>query len=385
MSYNATRELVTKEILTRRQNIRNKIIVGSFLVLILSTILMKMITSMLEDCGLHDGRFHVGYKSDPLTAFSVEYAQWIRANIVEIQSILANSNIIIDANMSNHELIMNVGLDETTNFWYYFLQENNDIHDFITRSPNFLWMFTQFTWLTTVTIALFFTFRLFKYEDTVPSWLKWIMRQRTLALVAMYDAVVGIIFWTALAPTLVHDLAGDLFVPNMISTILVHAVIPVGVVTYYFIFVITDKKASRLTESFALKGLILPGFYVGYYILMTILWADPYGVSSMHEALTVDPVTHYTYSHLGQDLDWAAWAKQLWMAPAALLGIYIILGIITVTHNFLLFNLNKHYDPQKDHDAIKLKEKKLAKITKKMIRKEAKLYGELGNKNKPLI
>lgn len=378
MREDATKRLITREILTRRQNLINKIIIGSFLSLIIITILMKMITSMLEDCGLHNGKFHFGFKSDPVSAFSNEYANWIKLNIDSINQSLAITNPLIQIydTMDNATLISIVGADKNMNQWYLFLQDNNDINDFITRSPNFLWMFTQFTWLTTATIGIFFTFRLFKFEDSVPHWLKWVMRQKSLALMAMYDAVVGIIFWAALAPTLMTDLAGDLLIPNLISTILVHAVIPVGVLIYYFWFVITDKKASRLNETFALKGLILPGLYVIYYILMTIIWADPYGISTMHESLTTDPVTHYTYSHLGQNLDWASWAKQLWLAPMAVLGIYIILGIITILHNFLLFEFNKHYHPDKDHDALKAREDQLIKITKKMVRKEAKAYEE---------
>lgn len=331
-------KLITYEMKLRRKNNLNKIVLGTFLVIAIGALLMRIIVGAILDAGYIDGKFHIGFWTNPQDAFGEEYKAWLGHH--------ANGT------------------------FSQFLDDNDSIKAIIVRHPNTIWFATQFTWLTTIIIIMFVTFRFFRFDDTIPRWLRWIMSQRTLSLVAMYDTVVGVVFWASMFQGFEEQFSGSLFAEELTITILVHAVIPVFILTYSIIFLIKDKRASQLNEMFAIKGLIWPAIYLAYYIVITIVWFDPYPVTSMHDNLI----------HNGSlNPDWAAWAKQLYLAPVALLGIYIILGVMTLLHNVILHKFNKKYDPEHDYAIIKRKEHKLEKISRKLIRKEARDWRNQNN------
>lgn len=335
-----TQKLITYEMRLRRRNIRNKIVLGIFLFIAVSTLLMRITVGALLDGGLVEGKFHVGFWSDPEKAFHTEFAAYT----------------------SSH-----AGAT-----WQDFLADNKDVAAIIARHPSTIWFMTQFTWLTTIIIIMYVTFRFFRFDDTIPRWLRWIMTQKTLSLVAMYDTVVGVLFWASMFKGFSEQFSGTLFAPELTITILVHTVIPVFILTYSVIFLIKDKRASQLNEMFAIKGLIYPAIYMAYYVVLTIVWYDPYPLTTMHAKLVAYQVT-------GGSPDWAHWAIQLYLIPAALLGIYVILGIMTLFHNIILHKFNKKYDPEKDYAVIQRKEHKLEKISRRLIRQEARNWRNLND------
>ena len=330
--------LITREMRFKKQNLINKWVLGVFLFIAIGSLLMRIIVGALLDVGYAEGKFHAGYFDNPQTAFHGMFTDWAKTSGIVNPS------------------------------WDQFLLEHKAIAGQISRHPNFAWFLTQFTWLTTLVIIIFLVFRFFKYEDYVPRWLKWIMTQRTLSLVTMYDMVVGIVFWASMYNGFEEKFNSSLYVPELIITILVHAVIPVFMLTYSVIFLIKDKKASLLREMFAIRGLAFPVIYMVYYMVLTIIWTDPYPVTNMHNSLTVDPISGKSLEHP----DWGAWASELWKLPFAVIGIYIILGVFTLIHNLVLVKWNKKYDPEHDYGVIMRKNAKLEKIRRKVIRQKAK-------------
>ena len=328
--------LIKREIRFKKQNLINKWVLGTFLFVAIGSLLMRIIVGALLDVGYAEGKFHAGYFDNPHTAFKDMYDKWAAT--------------------------------AASPSWDHFLLEHKAIASQISRHPNFAWFLTQFTWLTTLVIIIFLLFRFFKYEDYVPRWLKWIMTQRTLSLVTMYDMVVGIVFWASMYDGFSEKFNSSLYAPELIITILVHAVIPVFMLTYSIIFLIKDKKASLLREMFAIRGLVFPVIYMVYYMTLTIIWTDPYPVTNMHAALTIDPISGASLEHP----DWNAWASELWKLPCAVVGIYIILGVFTLIHNLVLIKWNKKYDPENDYGVINRKKAKLEKIARKIIRQKAK-------------
>lgn len=342
-----TQKMITYELRLRRKNIINKAVLGTFLAIAVGTLLLRIITGALLDAGLVGGKFHVGYWADPQKAFASEYATWAHTH----------------------------GDLPIADGWHTFLKENDPIHTIILRHPNTVWFLTQFTWLTTIIIIMYVTFRFFRFDDTVPRWLRWIMTQRTLSLVVMYDMVVGIVFWASMFKGFAGNFSDSLFGVELTITILVHSVIPLFILIYSIIFLIKDKKASALTELFAFKGLIYPAIYMMYYIVLTIVWNDPYPITNMHARLTTD-------LHSGVLLpepNFGSWASQLYLVPLVLLAIYVILGVMTLLHNVILHKFNKKYDPEHDYAVIKRKEHKLERISRKLIHKEARNWRNLND------
>lgn len=328
--------LITREMRFKRQNLLNKWVLGFFLFVAITALIMRIVVGALLDVGYAEGKFHAGYFDNPQTSFHQMFTEWQHG--------------------------------DTSKTWDQFLLDHKAIASQISRHPNFAWFLTQFTWLTTIVIIVFLVFRFFKYEDYVPRWLKWIMTQRTLSLVTMYDMIVGVVFWASMYNGFNEKFNSSLYEAELTITILVHAVVPVFMLGYSVIFLVKDKKASILREMFAIRGLIFPGIYVVYYIVLTIIWTDPYPVTDMHNALTVDPIS-------GKSLEspnWSAWAGELWKLPVAVIGIYIILGLFTLFHNLILIKWNKQYDPEHDYGVTSRKKVKLEKITRKIIRKKAK-------------
>ncbi len=299
----------TQEVILKRKNKLNKIVIAIFIVIIILTILMKVVDGALQDFGfgIDDMRTSGG------TGQTFTRSFWLDPAIVAEAKTGTNHAL---TSMVNHH-------------------------------PNFLWMLTQFTWITTFLILAFLIFRIFKFDSTLPRWLKWIMTQRTLSLIVMYDIIVGVVFWSSMFSSFESAFNPNLKALELTLTIFVHAFIPVFFFLYSAIFLIRDGEASALRHLFVFKGMIYPTVYMFYYLLVAVVWSDPYAITDLHNNFV----------------------GNIWKLPVALLAIWIMLGIMLLIHNWLLTKFNKLYDPQNDREVIKRRDDKILKIQNKARRK----------------
>lgn len=312
MAIDLTNEFVTSELKMVKRRKRNKIFLGIFLFIALVTVALKVVDEILLDLGLHGGSFHLGFWND---------------------------------DNFRKEAYGGAGTAD----------DNISMVKQIERHPNFFWPLTQFTWITTFIIILFMVFRFFKYDQrSLPRWIKWIMTQRTISLLAMYDFIVGAIFWSSMFKGFANAFNDDLYWLEFIDTVLVHSVIPILTASYSIIYLLRDKRASILKEMFVVKGMIYPTLYIIYYVLIAVIWTDPYPISDLHN------------NFIG----------HIWKLPIALIGIYSLLGFMIMFHNWALLRYNKSYNPKKDYEIIMRKELKIEKIQRKLIRKYAKKHHE---------
>ena len=296
----STIEIVRNEKLAKR----NKLIIGIFLLISMVTVFLKVTDTILLDLGFHDGKLHLGYAHD--------------------------TDFINKAYSGLGDISMKKQIE---------------------RHPNFFWTFTQFTWITTFMIIIIMSLRYFKYDQkNMPTWLRWIMTQSTISLIAMYDLIVGAVFWSAMFKGFSDAFNADLWWLELFVTILVHSIIPIMTITYSIIYLIKDPRASILKEKFVLKGMIYPSIYIAYYILIAVIWQDPYPITNLH-----------------QDF-----AGDIWKLPFAFLGIYSMLGVMLIIHNWLLLKYNKPYNPKKDYEILMHRKIKIEKIKSKVIRKNKK-------------
>ena len=165
--------------------------------------------------------------------------------------------------------------------WLNFVDDTPKIRSLVDRHPNTLWMFTQFTWLTTYLILAFLIFRFYKYSDRVPKWLRWIMKHSTLAMATMYEIIVGGVFWGYMYDSFSKSFTDDLRVPEIIATVFVHAIVPILIAIYSIIFLVRDEQSRKITFISPVKGMIFPVIYTVWYILLTIIWTDPYPATHM--------------------------------------------------------------------------------------------------------
>lgn len=296
------KNFLTQELQISRRRMRNKTFVGIFLLIAISTLILKIVTEILLDLGYHNGEFHFSY--------------W------------QNKEIIAKA--------------------YDVNNPDASWQSMIEKHPNIFWHFTQFTWITTIIIIFLMMFRLFKYDQkTLPRWIKWIMTQSTISLLAMYDFIVGVVFWSSMYEGFSNSFNPDLWWQEIIITISVHSIIPIIITTYSIIYLIRDKKASILKELFVFKGMIYPIFYILYYLLISATWKDPYPLTDLHN------------NFLG----------EIWKLPFVILTLYSMLGFLILFHNILLLKFNKKYDPRKDYEVLMRRSFKIEKIQRKYIRK----------------
>ena len=283
------------EMSNSKKRIRNKVFIAIFLTLILITIFLKAIDNILLDLGYKDGKIHLGFWNDP---------KWVAAKDKPTIAMVA-------------------------------------------RHPNFLWPMTQFTWITTAILTLLLIFRFFKYDqETLPRWIKWIMTQRTLSLLTMYDMIVGVVFWASMFNGFQDKFNPDLKSLELTITASVHAIIPLITLSYSVIYLLRDEKASILKEGFVFKGMMYPLIYIAYYILISVIWIDPY------------PITHLQDNMVG----------ELWKLPLAIIGIYILLGFMIIFHN-LMIKHNKNYNYANDYEIKNRRQKRIEKIQRRIVRK----------------
>lgn len=316
---------------------RNTVFVGIFLFIVIATILARLAISITNDIGLYKGHVHVGFWANPQEAFKSEFKSW-------------------NATHKNGT-------------WTGFLDASPAIRSMIKEHPSYLWTLTQFTWLTTYLLLVVLIFRLFKFENRLPRAFKWLVSENTLSGITFFEITVGIGYWGFIFTSLYSNSSISFYsLSDVITTTMVHLVIPVLVLIYSTIFTLTDKKASVLSERFALKALVWPVIYMAYYLVASIIWNDPYPVTHLHKTLVGGTLTgSSTHSP-----NWAAWAKELWRPAVALVLIYSLLGILAVAHNILLVRFNKSYSPKKDYDFNVRYDYRIKKLKKLLIRRAAK-------------
>ena len=293
--------LITRENEISRRRKFNKFIIGIFLFFLITTFALKIIDALLLDMGYFHGKFNFNYWHDQVFLDKV--------------------------NHSNSE------------------RDIKAVETMLYHHPHFFWVLTQFTWITTIVIIVLMGFRFFKYDQgKLPKWLNWIMSQRTLSLVTMYDVIVGGVFWMGMFKNFESHFNPDLYGLEIYVTIMVHSVFPVFMVIYSFIYLTHDKRASVLRERTVFIGMLFPTLYIIYYIVISVIWYDPYGMTNLH----------------------GNFGAYIGLTPLALLGMYIMMGFMIITHNLILFRFNKKYDPKKDYE-LKLRRK----------RREEKIYNKL--------
>ncbi|NQZ29179.1 MAG: hypothetical protein HRT98_02230 [Mycoplasmatales bacterium] len=299
---------------------KNKILLGSFLFVIFVTIAMKTAVTILWDTGYYKGKFHLWY--------------WHTKEVNDVLRASHWGELPFPSNIS----------EQTREFAHRALAH-----------PYFFWSLTQFTWQTTLLLTFILCMRLFMYDDRVPKWLRWTHSQRTLSIVAMYDTIVCIVFWSAIAKDFgkTNDSSDGLMnVLIQTSTILVHAVIPACMLIYSIIYLILSNEASRLNKKFLLIGIIYPTLYIIFYLLVSVIWQDPYPVSDL--ATTGD-------------------FKQTWIAFMGLIGILVGMAGMIYVHNWVLFKFNKRYRYEYDYEVATDTEKKLEKLIWKVEKSKRKI------------
>ncbi len=301
-------KLLTSEIRLKRKSGLNKVVLGTFLLIAVIALIMKIVDGALNDFGyglFGEDKVHIGY--------------WLDLDILKRMS--------------------------PTDPAY-----DHTVAAMVEHHPNTFWLLTQFTWITTIGIIIFLTFRFFKYDDVAPRWLKWIMSQRALSLMAMYETIVSVVFWASMFQDFQEDFNPSLKILELTYTILVHGVVPLLFLSYSIIFLIKDEKASILKEMTVWKGMIYPITYLSFYLLVSMVWSDPYPISSFH--------TDFIHN--------------IWKIPVAIIVLYIFIGMMILFHNLILLKFNKSYDPKNDYDIVTRRKTKIEQVKNNLIRKRAR-------------
>lgn len=339
---------LTNELRQRRINVLNKIILGAFLFIAIGVFLMRIVDGILIDYGFGvDKLMHENWSNYKNMGYTFIHDWDNPSNINVFHKDFWNDSDVVFLAKQTKNVGSHIAIGSKGNGWAI-----PALHNMVARHPNTFWMLTQFTWLTTIIVVIFLTLRLFEFESRVPSWLRWVMSQRTLSLVSMYDTIVCVGYWSAMFSTFTDTFTPGLEILEYFITIIVHGVIPVAILTYSFIYLIKDKKASILKETFVLRGIMYPFIYALYYILIATIWNDP-----------------YTISNLKYNFD-----ENIWKLPLALLVLWIMLGLFLLLHNFVLIHFNKKYDPRNDYEVIRRRDAKIEKLKRRTTQKVEKQY-----------
>ena len=347
----------------KREKIVNKLLIGLFLFVVILAFTLKIIDSILIDLG-----YGVDKQLDKVYNFAkangkFDNSEWFK-ELKQLHEAKGGFQIhTFHLSFWSHSVVTKLSRD-------YTIYENGrpmaifkPLISMMNHHPSSIWMLTQFTWITTIIILLFLIFRFFNYEDKLPKWLNWIMTQRTLSLVSIYSLIVGIVFWSAMFKNFNASFNGELRTLELIITIIVHAFIPLLMVNYSFIYLIRNKKASILTESIIFKSMLYPILYMFWYILLTLVWFDPYEVTTMHDSLIK--------VQGGGTLSGHSWWSEIWKLVVGLLILWIMIGVMILIHNLTLLKFNKTYDPKNDFEIIALRQRKTKKIQNAVNRKYA--------------
>ncbi|WP_127942630.1 hypothetical protein [Mycoplasma sp. ATU-Cv-703] len=300
-------EFMRGELARARQMRANKVFLGCFLFLAIVTFLARFTIAVLLDFGLKDGQF---------------YPDWWKTIISGEQTAAGGPNL-------------------EDPYWRQLFD----------RRPNFLWMMTQFTWLTTLLMIFYLFFRFFGVNRDLPEWLRWIGSQRTLSIVTIYEITIALIYWFSYLSGVRIEVSGARIpVWSFLVTLVVHAFLPFFVTFYSVIFLIQDKSASLLRERFVFKAMTWPIIYAFYYILVALVWKDPYAITDFKGEF---------YLSLGKMI-------------GALLTIYFLIGVMVIVHNYILVRFNHKYLASHDNDALLHRKQVLARIKTKAARKVMK-------------
>lgn len=221
--------------------------------------------------------------------------------------------------------------------------------------PHLFWIFTQFTWLTTLLFLIFLVFRFFEYSDNVPGWLRWFTSPRSATLIAAYELIVGIVFWSALITNFYGDFSPHMFYLQFSNTILVHGIIPVLALFIAILQQTKSERASLFREKYIINGMIFPVIYFLYYIVVSYAWTDPY------------PLTDFKNNFLISFL----------VLAGSIIGIYILLGTLMIMQNAILLKYNKSYDPSNDYASLRKRKYELEKARDQARRKFLRKYPEI--------
>ena len=262
----------------------NRIFLILFWILLVSTLILKIIDNTLLDLGFLDGSFHLNFW---------ENIKWYKKAFDPINP-------------------------------------NKSMQFMFNCHPNLFWTFTQFTWLITISIFLFISLKILEFnEKNTPKWLKWLMKQKNISLITLYDMTVAVIFWSYMINDFIEEFNKDLFDLELIITILVHLLIPILFLIYSIIYLKNNANSSILKEDFLIQGMILSFAYMLYYVLIAMTWHDPYPITNLNK--------HFF--------------RDIWFILSILFSTYLSLGFTIICHNWLLKQINKkgiNQKPQKN-------------------------------------
>ncbi len=327
----------------------NKIVIIFVILVVFVTLSLRLLTSIFLDLGFFDGQSHTEFWkifTTKITALFTKYHHPLKLKSTpgiwefpkELQHLADNTDVnsifLNNLNHANAEALVRTlkGLNPiNTGGTPRAIASGKDIHSQIDtwvelalraqRRPNVFWSLTQFTWQTTIIVFLIFVFRLFLYNGTNTKSLKWINQQQTLTLLTIYDSFVGIVFWAGLYSNgFAASFSNDRIIYNlqMVTTILVHAVIPLLLLTYATTHVLIGRTSKKVSYKYVFIGSIYPVLYGAFYIIMSYTWTDPYPITSIKSIFD----NHNT--------------AEIWKMPTAMLSIFMFLGLGIAVHNKLI-------------------------------------------------
>ncbi len=296
---------------------KGKYFLKFFLAIIILTIILRLATSAIMDMGYYKGHIHPWYWKDAE----------INKNWPLYKAFLGDKTHTIKK------------LFETCQ------GEDMNVELFLRapRHPYFFWTFTQFTWQTTFLLSIIVFFRIYKYDEKIPSWLKWTQKQTTLSIITMYDIIVAIGFWSALATSFKNAFSHDreLFQVEFAITVLVHGVIPLILFLYTSIYLFASTHAKHLAPKTFIIGLFYPTIYMAFYLMISVIWQDPYAVTNFYGK---------------------GW-YEIWKIPSGYVTVVIGMLIMIYSHNYLLKTFNIYY--RRTNGLSKPKKARIKKATKK--------------------
>ena len=175
--------------------------------------------------------------------------------------------------------------------------DNRDLYIKSTKPgyDNVSWIFTQFTWLTTILLAVVETLRfniyIFSQKNNYRNrFLKFILSEEISILSVSYILVVGILFFAGMAdilfvgrgvPKIKPFIPETLKVLDILNTLLVHAVNPI--ISLIFIILLSIRKYGYEIKlrRILIVGTIYPLIYIIFYTAFALKVYDPYPVTDL--------------------------------------------------------------------------------------------------------
>ena len=158
-----TQEIMIENKLIKKALI-NKIILGFFLFVITSILIMKIINEVLIDYGFGvDKLMYENWEKYDNGSYKFIHDWGDKNNIKTFhRNFWGDSDIVYLAKMTINQN-SKIPFGNPGNEWAI-----PALHNMVSRHPNTFWIFTQFTWITTIIMILLLTLRLFRYESVIP-------------------------------------------------------------------------------------------------------------------------------------------------------------------------------------------------------------------------